>query len=213
MAIFPKIDGANICPGLNCEESGAVINQALVFFFCGWLSGWEALKAVIKSCFVLVFFSLSFLHREEGCLQNASLWLMQNQKSVRKCNDDVVGALMPLTRFFEMLFSYSLITLREMGGKKRLKKTERKWALWSEEEKRGGLVVDWTNRVHKRVHHLARQMLAPFTLWDPAERSCAIKDGLVPMARGKEGAKEGGPSAKFSASGIRSASRGAKWPS
>lgn len=43
--------------------------------------------------------------------------------------------------------------------------------------------------MHKRVHHLARQMSAPFALWDPAEHSCVIKDGLVPMARGKEGAK------------------------
>lgn len=67
--------------------------------------------------------------------------------------------------------------------------------------------------MHKRVHHLARQMSAPFALWDPAEHSCVIKDGLVPMARGKEGAKGGGPAAKFSASGIRSASWGAKWPS
>lgn len=67
--------------------------------------------------------------------------------------------------------------------------------------------------MHKRVHHLARQMSAPFALWDPEEHSCVIKDGLVPMARGKEGAKGGGPAAKFSASGIRSASWGAKWPS
>ncbi|CAB1458643.1 unnamed protein product [Pleuronectes platessa] len=50
-------------------------------------------------------------------------------------------------------------------------------------------------------------MSAPFALWEPAEHSCVIKDGLVPMARGG-GRKEregGGPAAKFSASGIRSA--------
>ena len=39
------------------------------------------------------------------------------------------------------------------------------------------------------MHHLARQMSAPFALWDPVEHSCVIKDGLVPMVRGKEGAK------------------------
>lgn len=54
-----------------------------------------------------------------------------------------------------------------------------------EEKERRRVVVDWTNKVHKRVHHLARQMSAPFALWDPAEHSCVIKDGLVPMARGK----------------------------
>lgn len=32
MAIFSKIDGTNICPGLNYEELGATFNQALVFF-------------------------------------------------------------------------------------------------------------------------------------------------------------------------------------
>lgn len=30
MAIFSKIDGANICPGLNGEELEASFNQALV---------------------------------------------------------------------------------------------------------------------------------------------------------------------------------------
>lgn len=30
MAIFSKIDGANICPGLNGEELKASFNQALV---------------------------------------------------------------------------------------------------------------------------------------------------------------------------------------
>lgn len=39
MAIFSKIDGTNICPGLNYEELGATFNQAL--FFSKYAEGGE----------------------------------------------------------------------------------------------------------------------------------------------------------------------------
>lgn len=78
MAIFPKIDGTNICPGLNCEELGAIINQALVFF-SKYAVGWDV-GSLLKqwSNSVLLFSQLSFLTERRAVWENAFLWFIYN---------------------------------------------------------------------------------------------------------------------------------------
>lgn len=240
MAIFSKIDGTNICPGLNYEELGATFNQALAFLLdmqkverlgrltviklCFWNS-LTAKKAVYKTEWIINKCAHVFRHPSLS-LHNAALAIGNNPPTVLLClwrrwrrrrHDLTIAPPNSAPLFFLAIFCLFLFRIkREIKKKTGIEKGEE-----GEEEEVveeevvmvGGGVVDWTNKVHKRVHHLARQMSAPFALWDPAEHSCVIKDGLVPMAKGKEGAKGGGPAAKFSASGIRSASQGAKWPS